>query len=667
MRPGLLDSLPWRSLLALGLALLGQGMYEPPARGVLGGSLSYAVALALLFWAAFRGEWALSPLPNAQAGTDSLRFRRLPFVLSLPLALVAFLAFGDNLFTAFNVTLWLAVLGLLVGSLWLPHSGRPSLWQRLTAALSKSRWELRFDQWSLLMLGAAALVIFFRLHALPQTLAEPFSDHAEKLLDVFDVSRGQTHIFFPRNTGREALQMYWTLLVSWVFGTGLSFLSLKLGTALIGLLTLPYVYLLGREIGGRRLGLLALLLTGIGYWPNVISRVGLRFPLYPLFVAPLMLHLLRGLRTRDRNQFILAGVFLGLGSHGYSPFRIAPLLVIAAFALYVWHRQSKGARSASVLWFVVVMLVSLIVFLPLLRYAAGNPGSFSYRAMTRLAGIEQPLAAPWYQVFLTNTWNAVRLFNWNNGGIWVHSLPDRPAMDVVSAALFLMGVALLSLRYARERDWRDVFLLVSIPVLLLPSILSLAFPEENPSLNRSAGALVPAFLVAALALDGLMGAFAVRRRFAWVGYLLSILLLYGSAWQNYDLVFRQYDQSFRSQAWNSSEMGAVIKQFGLTYGQTDTTWVVPFPHWVDTRLVGVWAGIPNRDFAVWTEQLPETLPYAGPKLFMAKASTDDPSLNDQRAIDALQQLYPQGSLSLHRASVPGHDFWVYFVPAAGVP
>ncbi|HSR21711.1 MAG TPA: hypothetical protein VLL49_12425, partial [Anaerolineales bacterium] len=43
MRPGLLDSLPWRSLLALGLALLGQGMYEPPARGALGGSLSYAL------------------------------------------------------------------------------------------------------------------------------------------------------------------------------------------------------------------------------------------------------------------------------------------------------------------------------------------------------------------------------------------------------------------------------------------------------------------------------------------------------------------------------------------------------------------------------------------------------------------------------------------------
>jgi len=39
----------------------------------------------------------------------------------------------------------------------------------------------------------------------------------------------------------------------------------------------------------------------------------------------------------------------------------------------------------------------------------------------------------------------------------------------------------------------------------------------------------------------------------------------------------------------------------LIYGETDTVWVVPFPYWVDTRLPGVWAGIPNRDFAMWTQ------------------------------------------------------------------
>jgi len=664
-----LAAIPWRSLGALVLALAAQSLLEPPGRGATAGILLYAPALALLVWAALRGEWQLASLSQESTGQDPLTYRRLAFILSVPVAAVAFLALGGNLFNDLNLTLWLGALGLLIWSLWLRDPGHPSSWRRFTAWISRPHWEIRFNAWTLLVLAASGLVIFFRLYNLQSTPAEPFSDHAEKLLDVLDVSRGQTHIFSPRNTGREALQMYWTLLISWIFGSGFSFLSLKLGTALIGLLTLPYMYLLGREVGGRRLGLLVLVLTGIAYWPNVISRVGLRFPLYPLFVAPLMFHLLRGMRTRSRNDFILAGLFLGLGLHGYSPFRIVPLLVVTAFALYLLHAESRGARRSSVLWLVIIALVSLFVFLPLLRYATENPNSFNERAWSRLAEVEQPLPAPWYQVLVSNTWNALKLFNWENGGIWVHSLPNRPAMDVVTAALFLLGVVLLAARYGEQRHWQDLFLLLSIPILLLPSILSLAFPDENPSLNRTAGALVPAFLIAALALDGLITAVSARGKRNVLACLLAVLLLWRAASQNYDLVFRQYDENFRLNAWNSSEMGAIIKQFGDAYGTTTTAWVIPFPYWVDTRLVGVWAGVPDRDFALWTDELPVTLPLAGPKLFIAKAHTELPDLNDGNAVAALREMYPQGSLSLHRSTVPGreHDFWVYFVPALTGP
>jgi hypothetical protein len=230
-----------------------------------------------------------------------------------------------------------------------------------------------------------------------------------------------------------------------------------------------------------------------------------------------------------------------------------------------------------------------------------------------------------------------------------------------------VGVVLLLVRYWRTRHWLDLFLLLSVPILLLPSILSLAFPGENPSLNRTAGALVPTFLIAALALDGLVAALtSAPWRRVW-GYALTVVVLGASASQNFDLVFRQFDQNFRLSAWNSSEMGAIIKGFGQTYGETDTAWVVPFPYWVDTRLVGVWAGIPNRDFAIWPENLAQTLQFSGPKLFIVKASQEDPRANDQSSVDLLRQFYPQGSLTLHQSAVPGHDFWVYFVPSPSSP
>jgi 4-amino-4-deoxy-L-arabinose transferase-like glycosyltransferase len=448
--------------------------------------------------------------------------------------------------------------------------------------------------------------------------------------------------------------MYWTLLVANVFGTGLSFLSLKIGTALLGLLTLPYIYLLGKELGGGRAGLFALFLFGIGYWPNLISRIGLRFPLYPLFVAPTLLYLIRGLRTRSRNDIILSGLFLGLGLHGYSPFRIMPFVVFAAFGLYFLHLKVKQERIQTLLWFVLLGFASLFVFLPLLRYSMDNPGIFSYRAFSRLGSVETPLPGPAWQIFFSNLWNALRMFNWDDGEIWVNSLPHRPALDVVTGALFIIGIVLMIARYIRNRDWRDLFLLISIPLLLMPSILSLAFPGENPALNRAGGAAVPAIIVSALALDGFVTGLGATKRRQFIAYGLTGILLFASAYQNYDLVFNQFDTQFRAGAWNTSEMGKVIKEFDGKYGRTDTVWIVPFPYWVDTRLPGVWAGIPNRDFAMWTDNLATTVEAPYPKLFMFWPE-------DKVAEKTLTELYPNGVLSRYTSATPGKDFMIFFV------
>jgi hypothetical protein len=695
--PGTDRPLPWRALGALLAALLAQHSFEPPDPAVSTGIALYLIAFALLCWAILGHEWDLAPLAETEGGNDPLTVRWLPFVLSAILLIPAFILFGgpqltasiaipqpfhipgllvtlfhlkdnsftlqDNLFTWWNVTVWLLAVGLFVWSLWLSHPQGPGALQRLREWARRESWQLQISRWTVLILLASLVVIFFRVYHIQQTPAEPFSDHAEKLLDVYDVTQGQTHIFFPRNTGREAIQFYWTVLMNWIFGTGLSFLTLKIDTVGFGLFTLPYVYLLGKEIASRRVGLLAMFLTGVGYWPNVISRIGLRFPLYPLFVAPTMLYLIRGLRTRNRNDFILSGIFLGIGLHGYSPSRIVPVLVVAAIALYILHAQAQGARRDALLWLAVCGLASFFVFLPLFRYMTDNPDMFFFRALSRVSTTEQPLPGPAPQIFASNVWNGLRMMNWDDGNVWVNSVPHRPALDIVTGALFLIGIVLVLVRYLQKRHWLDAFLLISIPILQLPSTLSLAFPDENPATNRAGGAIIPVFIIVALALDGLILALGSSRGRQALATVITLVLLIWSAAQSYDLVFNTFDQQFRDSAWNSSDMGEVIKEFGLIYGETDTVWIVPFPYWVDTRLPGVWAGIPNRDFAVFPDHLADTLPAVGPKLFMVKADLTNPQANDQTTLDLLRAMYPQGSLSLHHSPVPGRDFWIYFVPA----
>ena len=657
-----LNHWPWRSLLALVLVLLGQRAWEPARDRTAGiGLVLYALGLALLVWAYFCQEWTLSPVPENGSSSDSMQVRRLPLILGIPLTLAAFITLGHNLFTIWNVVLWVLAIICFVWAFWLPGKDIPPFWRKVRTFIARDTWQIKITRWMLLVLAVAAVVAFFRIYNLTGVPSEPVSDHAEKILDVFDVSQGQTHIFFPRNTGREAIQMYLTLVVSWVFGTGLSFLSLKIGTVLCGLATLPYLYLLGREYGSTHIGLLAVFFAGIAYWPNVISRMGLRFPLYPLFVAPTLYYLIRGLRTRNRNDFILSGLFLGFGLHGYTPSRIVPFVVVIAVGLYLLHSQSKGNRKQAVVWLVILAVISFIVFLPLVRYWLDNPDNFSFRALSRLGPSERPLPGPAVQIFLVNTWNALRMFNWNDGETWVHSIVFRPALDVISGALFIIGIVLVLIRYIRQRHWQDLFLLLSVPLLELPSILSLAFPNENPVLTRTGAALVPVFLIVAMALDGLLTGIESRmnRRIGTaLTWVVILFLTVCSSFQNYDLVFHQYADQYTASAWNTSEMGAVIRQFRQVYGTTDSVWIVAFPYWVDTRLPGVWAGIPNRDFAIWPQDFSKTSDVKGPKLFMIKS-------DDTQDVNLLKQLYPQSALStFHSATnLEGKNFLILFVPS----
>ncbi|HSB66557.1 MAG TPA: glycosyltransferase family 39 protein [Anaerolineales bacterium] len=652
-------TLPWRSLLALGLALAAQISLQPgPDRTWLPGVILYVLAAGWLVWSTWKGEWSAAALPEVVTQAEDYRVRARWLYISLPLALAAFLTLGGNLFTPLNVTLWILSTIFIILAFWQGNLPFKGWWSWLKAHL-RLPWKPSISAWTLLVLATAFLVVFFRVYRISQVPPEMVSDHAEKLLDIWDVTHGQTHIFFPRNTGREAIQMYLTAGIMDLLHTGYSYLSLKIGTILVGLLTLPYLYLLGKELGSSRVGLFAMLFAGIAYWPNVISRVGLRFPLYPLFVAPTLYYLLRGMRTSRRNDFILAGLALGIGLHGYTPIRILPLVVLVAVGLYLLHPQARGKRMQTVSGLLVLILVSLILFLPLLRFALDYPTIFDLRAFSRLGTTERPLPGPALIIFLKNLWNASTMYFWSDGNIWVHSVTGSPALDFISGALYFLGVVLLLIRYIRQRTWQDLLILLAVPLLMLPSILSLAFPDENPALNRAAGAIVPVFLIVAIALDGLMSA-VEKRTPSWSGSLLAgglaILLIFISCLANYDLVFNQYQRSYELSSWNTSEMGRVVRDFGEMYGSTETAYVVPYPYWVDTRLVGMNAGDPTRDYAIPPDQISQTLNDPRPKMFLV-------NLDDQTDLDLLRQLFPQGSLATYPSQV-GKNFDIYMVPSA---
>lgn len=653
--PGLrLGQWPWKSALAVALFLLAQALWAPPAGNWPAGLLAALVGAGLALAALRSGEWQQAKLAGASAQRKVLRYRRRPLVAGLALFILTFLFSGGNQFHWVNLSTWLASLALVIYAFWQFEDSPQASAGRWLQTLRRGEWTLRITPWALVLMAALAAIALARFTQLDSLPSEMISDQAEKLLDVQTILEGEYPIFFERNTGREPLQFYLAAAVARLFGTGLSFTTLKLSTTLLSFASLVYMYLLGKELGGRWLGLFALLLTGLGFWPNLLPRVGLRFALYPAFAAPVLFHLIYGLRRGQLNHLLLCGLFLGIGLNGYSAFRVMPLVVALGVLLYWLHTRQPAQRQRALIGLALLALVVLVVCAPLLRYAVEHPANFTMRMSSRLLETERAYPEPVGLILAKNFWNAIRMFNISGGGIWVVGIKDRPAFDLFSAGLWLLGALLAAYRYRQSRSWADLFILLCVPLMLLPSMLSLAFPEENPAMNRASGAWVPAFLLAALALDGLLRTLRERAG-RWPAALAGGLLLSALAGLNASLLFGEYRGQYDQAVWNNSELGGVIANYAGSFGSLESAWVVAYPHWVDTRLVALGAGNPGHDYGIWPDQLNATLETPAPKLFLLKPE-------DEEGLNALQSLYPHGLLSYYQSRVSGKDFLSFFVP-----
>lgn len=668
---------PWRSLVAVLLAILAQKLLDPqPERAWLPGVLVYVLALLWTVWANLRAEWRLAAPPQPANEVEPLSIQLPGFVVGVLLALLAFVTSGGNRFSYFNVGFLLLSLLFLVKAFWLPSTrAKTPLLPRLKSFLAASQWHLSISPWTIVVLVSLCLAAYFRFINLSWTPPEMTSDHAENILDVLRLLNGDTLIYFPSVSSQQPLFIYAVAFFQNYLSFEAGFLTLKVVSALIGILALPFLYLIGKELGSRRIGLLAVLFAGVAYWPNVVSRLGLRLPLYIVFTAITFYLLLRSFRTQRRNDFILTGLALGLSFYGHSANWILVVLLVVALGLFILHTKSPVPRRQALWSGLLALLLAFIIYLPMLRYTIEHPEHGLGQGLAQFHSLPSPALS----IFLRNLGRALSMFSWSNGEVWTSSIPLRPALETIPAALFWIGVCLVLVRYIRRRQWLDLFLCLAIPLLLLPSVLNLAIPAENPNLYRTGGALVVVFILVAATLDSLMtvlqehlhggrqdggrqdggrhsgGSFpgAWGTRVAWG---VTAILLFFTALHSYNLVFDRYVEQYRSATWNNAEMGRVVRGYIDAFGNSEHVWVVGYPYWVDTRLVAMEAGIPERDLAFSIQNLPGLSADPLPKLFLLKPE-------DQAAQQALQNAYPQGWLQRHPSQSPGKDFLLYFVPA----
>ncbi len=301
--------------------------------------------------------------------------------------------------------------------------------------------------------------------------------HHDEIVTASRVLRGSFfHAMDAVGFSESAPPLYYALAWFWTQLTGTGEFGLRSLSAVAGVATVPVAFLLGRELRGRRTGLVAAALVAVNPMLLWYSQEGRSYALLVLLCALSLLYCLRALRGGGRRQHLLWGLFSGLAlaTHYFAFF---PIAVEA-----VWLLRRRGRDC----------LVGIGVF-----------AAFAL-ALLPLAYHQMSLAhAEWIGNFslghrLAET--AMAFFTGETADIIAR--PERPELAALPLALGLAALALLVVRATREeRRAAAIPLSLAAAAIGIPLLLAvLPYGKDFVLARNVIPALVPLLLGIAVAV-----------------------------------------------------------------------------------------------------------------------------------------------------------------------
>jgi 4-amino-4-deoxy-L-arabinose transferase-like glycosyltransferase len=264
---------------------------------------------------------------------------------------------------------------------------------------------------------------------------------SQKVLD------GDWAVYYSDASGHEAL--YHALVAGMVSLFGFTTAGIRGVSVILGTLTVPLTYLVGRTFFNRMVGLTAALGLAFSFWSLMYSRTGIRHISVVFFTLPAFYFVWRGLAARERSEqnaksntwllhFGLAGLFLGLNFYTYFASRGVPLILLALFVYLALFQRPLVKRS----WegFLLMGAVAAVLALPLIITLGQQPESEA-----RVAELAVPLVEARQGNFeplgehITRT---LSMFHSDGDDEWLYNIPFRPVFGPVGAMFFWLGVVI---------------------------------------------------------------------------------------------------------------------------------------------------------------------------------------------------------------------------------
>ena len=486
--------------LALALATAGYAQSLADARLYTTRALALYLVAALLY---VLSTWE-KPVPvNAPTSHAGLHVRVQPLLAAAVCAVLAFLSLHENHFTLHGLLLWIAAMALCFCGL----RGQSAPRQGQRRARLAGPWHI---SWSgLALLGAIVVGAWFRLYRLLELPADLGWDLPYNYIDVKSILNGEYLVFFPANMGREGMFFYLAAAVARL--GSLSAYSIRITSALVGIATLPAVYLLAKECANREVGLYATWLLALNKWHIVLTRSGYRVSLMPLFSILALYGLARGLRRGRARDWCWCGLFTGLGLWTYKAFTFMLPVVIGVLVLYALlslRKRGAAAPDGQTYWApsprtllcggAIWLLVMIVCAVPMLRFAVDSPETYLTREQLGLNLVSESAGGlSRWQMLRENSVTSLLMFNYTGDGNSRFGVPFQRHLGYIGGILFVFGLA-AALATPRRRG--HALLIVSLLGLLVPMTVSM-LAKEMPNCFRSSGTIGPVVVLGALVLQ----------------------------------------------------------------------------------------------------------------------------------------------------------------------
>ncbi|HET7508901.1 MAG TPA: glycosyltransferase family 39 protein [Solirubrobacterales bacterium] len=308
------------------------------------------------------------------------------------------------------------------------------------------------------------------------------SYHHDEIVTASRVLRvGFGHAMNAVSFSESAPPLYYAVAWFWTQITGTGEYGLRSLSALCGVLTIPVAYLVGRELRGRRVGLLSAALVAVNPMLLWYSQEARAYAMLALFCALSLLYCvraLRGGRSRDQKRdFVAWGVFsaLALATHYFAVFPLAAEVLLLL--------RRRGRATLRGLWIIAAVALALA---PLVIHQM----SYGHTEWIGKFSLGHRL------------WETMATFVSGETGDII-GRPEQPGFAVVPLALVFGTFALLAVRGTREeRRVAGAPLAVGAVTVGIPLLLAIASTSKDYVLARNLlPALVPFLLVVAIGLS----------------------------------------------------------------------------------------------------------------------------------------------------------------------